>query len=147
MTNMVVTRFARGGYEQKGDWKSASGHRKFQDRWSKSYNVRPSEDIVTPDKIRNVDTTTLSSNYRVLSADANQVTVGPNKTVRNPITNTPITKIAEREERIGNHIVGFTREINTALAQETQYYLDRIAEGREPPYLPKSRLGRSRPKV
>ena len=48
----------------------------------------------------------------------------------------------ERQENAGNHIVGFTPEINDALAAEMQHYLDLVAEGREPPYLPKSRLGR-----
>ena len=144
MTNMVMTRFARGGYEKPGDWKSTgSGPTKFNDRWSEKYNTRPSGDEVSPDKIRDVDTGELANSYRVLSADANQVTVGPGKTSHGGAG----PKIAKREEDGGNHIVGFTREINTALAQETQYYLDRIAEGREPPYLPKSRLGRSRPKV
>jgi len=147
MENMVIIRFLRGGYRVKGDWKTASKRGKFQDRWSEPYWVRPTKNIVSPDKIRNVDTRTMGNNHKILSATPNSVTVGPSTTVRNPVNGALISKIAEREEKIGNHIVGFTDEINTAMTYEMQNYLDLVANGKEPPYLPKSRIGRKRVKV
>ena len=144
MTNMVLTRFARGGYETSGDWKSTgSGPTQLDGRWQASYHKRPSGAEISTDKIRMVDTAELANSYRVLDADSNSVTVGPGKTAHGGAG----PKIAEVQEEAGNHIVGFTTEINNALAAETQHYLDLIADGKEPPYLPKSRLGRTKPRV
>lgn len=143
MENMVLIRFLRGGYIAAGDWISKAAETKFGGRWSVSYNKRPSGKPVTPDKIRMVDTNNLANSYRVLEADHNHVTVGPGKTSHGGAG--PL--IAEKEENAGNAIVGFTSEINNALKYEMENYVDLVARGKEPPYLPKSRIGRKKIKV
>jgi len=138
MENMVLIRFLRGGYKMKGDWKSTASSTKFGGRWSEKYNKRPSGATVSADKIRMLDTNELANSYRQLSVDHNHVTVGPDKRSHGGDGEL----IAEKEEKAGNHIVGFTDEINKALEYEMQNYLDMVANGREPPYLPKSSIGR-----
>lgn len=138
MENMVLIRFLRGGYIKVGDWLSKAVATKFSGRFSVDYKKRPSGAEVTADKIRMLDTNELANSYRILSATANEVTVGPGKTSHGGAGEA----IAEKEENSGNHIVGFTEEINSALKYEMQNYLDKVANGKEPPYLPKSRIGR-----
>ena len=139
MQSQVIVRFARGGYESPGDWKSASAETKYDGRWSKDYDTRPSGDEVTAGKIRNVDTRQFANSYRVISADHEHATVGPG--VSGKGGKAPL--IAEREENIDNHIVGFSSETIRALDTEMQNYLDHMARtGESPPYLPKSHLGR-----
>lgn len=140
MHNMVLTRLARGGFNKVGDWKSDSKETKFSGRFSASYHYRPSGAEVNASSIRMVDTTKFADCFNVLSVNANHVTVGPDVKLYDKGE-----VIAERQEKIGNHIVGFSPEINKALAEETQYYLDQIADGHLPPALPRSRLGRVRP--
>ena len=138
MENMVLIRFLRGGYKTVSDWKSKASATKFDGRWSVGYKKRPSGQEVTPDKIRMVDTKELANSYRILHADHNSVTVGPGKRGHGGAGE----KIAEKEEKAGNAIVGFTEEINKALTYEMENYVHLVATGREPPYLPKSRIGR-----
>ena len=142
MQGQIIVRFLRGGFTRAGDWKSmAAGAKKFSDRWSADYNERPSGDIVTPASIRNVDTgsgDSFANSYRVITADADSVTVGPGVTKKQGRA----VKIAEREENGGNAITGFTTETIGALDREMQAYLDAVANDREPPYLPKSRIGK-----
>ena len=88
--------------------------------------------------LKEVDTKELANSYRILHADHNSVTVGPGKRGHGGAGE----KIAEKEEKAGNTIVGFTEEINKALTYEMENYVHLVATGREPPYLPKSRLGR-----
>jgi len=143
MENMVLIRFLRGGFKRKGDWKSTASSTKFGGRWALKYNKRPSGATVSPDKIRMLDTNELANSYRILTATANKVTIGPGKTSHGGDGEL----IAEKEEKAGNPIVGFTPEINKAMDYELQNYLDQVANGREPPYLPKSRIGRQQVSV
>ena len=151
MVNMVLIRFLRGGYLAAGDWLSNARETKLGGRWAKDYKKRPSGQLITADKIRLVDSgndAELANSYRGLEVTANSATVGPGKTAHGG-AGIDIAKQAEtlRPAGWGNHIVGFTTEINEALKYEMQNYLDRMATGKEPPYLPKSRLGRRKVKV
>ena len=138
MQGNVIIRFLRGGYEAVGDWVShAKGAKAFGGRFSADYKKRPSGDPVTSASIRMVDTREFANSYRVLDATADSVTVGPGKRAHGGAAE----KIADRAENEGNPITGFTSETIGALNTEMQNYLDRMANGQEPPYLPKSRLG------
>jgi len=139
MQSQVIVRFARGGFNQSGDWKSTSeGPTKYNDRWAKDYHIRPSGAEVTADKIRMVDTGNLANSYRVLEASQDHVTVGPGKTAHGGAAGV----IAEAQENAGNNIVGFSSETMTAMDAEVQHALDRMANGQEIHYQPKSRLSK-----
>ena len=138
MVTQVVVRFLRGGYNKAKDWKStATGPKKYGGRWSEKYSKRPSGQYVGPGSIRMVDEGSLANSYRTLMADSDSATVGPGARGVGEV-------IAQVQEEAGNPITGFTQETIGALNTEMQWYLDRMAEGLDPPDLPKSRIAGAR---
>ncbi len=134
MLNGVLVRFLTGKGPGGKIWKSASALTKMGGRWSAGYNKRPSGDMVTADKTRNVDTTELADSFRAIECTADKCKVGP-RGERN-------RNIAKREAGIGNMMVGWDTELKRACDQEMSAYAFQIAQGKEPPYLPRSRIGK-----
>ena len=141
MVTQVVVRFLRGGYHKTKDWKStATGPKKYGGRWSEKYKKRPSGQYVGPGSIRMVDDGSLANSYHTLIADSDSATVGPDARSHGGVGEV----IAQVQEEAGNSITGFTQETIGALNTEIQWYLDRMAEGLDPPKLPKSRIAGAR---
>ena len=141
MVTQVVVRFLRGGYNKAKDWKStATGPKKHDGRWSEKYSKRPSGQYVGPGSIRMVDDGSLANSYHTLIADSDSATVGPDARSHGGVGEV----IAQVQEEAGNSITGFTQETIGALNTEIQWYLDRMAEGLDPPKLPKSRIAGAR---
>lgn len=99
---LIKVSFLAGKDPESNVWKSPADETQHGGRWAASYKKRPSGDAVTADRIRLTDTAELVKSYKVLSADADQVTVGP-EGQRN-------VNIATRAETIwGNAIAGWGR--------------------------------------
>ena len=131
MVSIVKLRFLKGKGPNDIIWKSWSAVTKFSGRWSKRYNVRPSKNMVTADKIRNVDTKQLANSYKSTSSSYGVVS-GP-KGKRNVL-------IAENEERHGNFITGWDDHSIRIINAEIKEFVNRMALGRFPQAKPKSRI-------
>lgn len=98
--DLIYVSFYAGKDGDGNQWVSSSANTKFGGRFAASYNIRPSEEEVTADKVRLTDEGTLRDSYKILTYDADEVTVGP-KGDRN-------INIATRAESIwGNAIAGW----------------------------------------
>ena len=136
MINGVLLRYLTGKGPGGQKWQSPAAETKMGGRWSAAYKKRPSGDMVTADKTRNVDTAELANSYDSLTLTEDNCVVGPKK---NPSRN---RVIAEKEAEAGNVAVGFDDELKRAMDLEMLAYAWQIAQGKEPPALPKSTIGR-----
>ncbi len=138
MVTGVIMRFLKGRGPNGKLWKSGAGETKLGGRYSKRYKKRPSGRLVSASSIRNTDTGDLANSHFILSATAKGVKVGPKATLKNG----KARKIMEREARYGNHAVGWDNTLKRVLDAEQQAFIDTIAQGKTPTYLPKSKIVR-----
>lgn len=136
MVTGVIMRFLKGRGPNGEQWKSGAGETKLGGRYSKRYKKRPSGRLVSASSIRNNDTGELANSHHILSATATGVKVGPKAALKKG----KARKIMEREARYGNHAVGWDNVLKRVLDAEQQAFIDAIANGRTPRYLPKSKI-------
>ena len=136
MVTGVIMRFLSGKGPGGKAWMSGAKSTKLGGRYSQAYKVRPSGREVSASSIRNTDTGALANSHTVTEADAVHVKVGPGVRGKGGVAR----KIMEREAKYGNHAVGWDAPLKRVLNSEIQAFVDEIAMGRKPRYLPKSRI-------
>ena len=137
MVTGVIMRFATGKGPNNKPWVSkAKSGTKLGGKYSIPYNTRPSGRAVSAGSIRNTDTGALANAHTVIKADAHNVKVGPGARGKGG----KARDIMKREAGYGNHAVGWDRPLKRVVDAETQAFVDEIAMGRKPRYLPKSRI-------
>lgn len=138
MLTMTIVAFAEGEGPDNSKWKSKAAQTKLGGRFSERYNKRPSGRPVDSASIRNLDTGALANGHTVIKADQKTVKVGPG--VRGKGGKARV--IMEREATYDNYAVGWDdRRIRVVIA-ELKAFFDDIAQGKEPRYIPRSRIRR-----
>ena len=136
MVTGVIMRFASGVGPENKPWLSGAKSTKLGGKYSTEYDKRPSGRRVSAASIRNTDTGALANAHTVKTADASRVVVGPGVRGKGG----KAVKIMEREAKYGNYAVGWDKPLRRVLNAEIQAFVDEIAMGRPPRYLPKSRI-------
>lgn len=136
MVTGVIMRFLVGKGPDGEEWKSGAATTKLGGKFSEAYNTRPSGRKVTASSIRNLDTGELANAHEVLSADAKHVKVGPRPGKKGG----KARKIMEREAAYGNNAVGWDDTLRRIVDAEIQAFMDEIAAGRKPRYIPRSKI-------
>lgn len=136
MVTMAVVAFLEEKGPENRAWRSGAKVTKHGGRWSEAYDVRPSGAKVTADKTRNLDKGELANSHTVIKADARTVKVGPGTRGKGG----KARKIMEREAGYGNLAVGWDARRRRVVAAELRAFHRDIAEGRQPRYLPRSRV-------
>lgn len=129
MVNIVMMRFLRGQGPNGEQWMSIASDTKEGGRWAASYRIRPSGDEVTGDKIRLVDTKQLMNSYRVLSASADRVEVGPAGGRSSGPSNEELAAIFEGKHQ--NIITGWDDESMNLIDLEMGEMLARVVLGED----------------
>jgi hypothetical protein len=137
MQMMAIVAFLTGQGPNKSKWVSKAAEKKFSDRWSEDYWVRPSGEKVSADKIRNLDTGALADSHVVLNYNQYRVLVGPLKDAKDG----KARKIMQREAKWGNHAVGWDARRIRILNAELKAYFTEIAEGKTPRVMPRATVG------
>ena len=138
MVTGVIVRFLKGIGPDGTKWKSGAKETKLGGKYSKAYDKRPSGRLVSASSIRNTDTGDLANAHTVIKADAHNVKVGPGVRGKGG----KARKIMEREAGYGNHAVGWDNELKKVMDAEHQAFVDEIAMGKTPRYLPRSKIVR-----
>jgi hypothetical protein len=136
MVTGVILRFQTGKGPDGAEWKSGAATTKLGGKFSERYDTRPSGRKVTASSIRNLDTGALANAHTVIEADAQHVKVGPG--VRGKAGKA--RKVMEREATYGNNAVGWDDALVKVVNAEIQAFMDEIAAGRKPRYLPRSKV-------
>jgi len=136
MVTGVIMRFLAGKGPKGKAWLSGAKSTKLGGKYSQAYNRRPSGRDVSASSIRNTDTGALANSHTVIKADGRGVKVGPGVRGKSG----KARKIMEREAGYGNYAVGWDAPLKRIVDAETQAFVDEIAMGRTPRYLPKSRI-------
>lgn len=136
MVTGVIMRFATGKGPKGKPWLSGAKTTKLGGKYSSTYNTRPSGRAVSSSSIRNTDTGALANAHTVKKATEKNVVVGPGTRGKGG----KAVKIMEREASYGNYAVGWDKPLKRVLDGEIQAFVDEIAMGRKPRYLPKSRI-------
>lgn len=136
MLTMAIVSFATATGPDDKQWRSGAAQTKLGGRFSLKYNKRPSGRVVGADSLRNLDTGALANGHVVIEANASRVKVGPGTRGKSGKARV----IMEREAGYGNHAVGWDRKRIQIVRAELQAFFDDIAMGREPRYLPRSRI-------
>ncbi len=136
MLTMAIVAFATATGPNDKPWKSKAKQTKLDGRFSLRYNKRPSGRVVSADSVRNLDTGALANGHEVIEANASRVKVGPGTRGKGGKARV----IMQREAGYGNHAVGWDRKRIQIVRAELKAFFDDIAMGREPRYLPRSRI-------
>ena len=136
MVTGVIMRFLTGKGPKGKEWLSGASKTKLSGKYSEAYNKRPSGRMVSASSIRNTDRGALANSHRVLKATSKGVKVGPGANGKKK----KARKIMDREAGYGNYAVGWDKDLREILKKEIQAFVDEIAMGRKPRYLPKSRI-------
>ena len=136
MVTGVIMRFLKGRGPDGRVWKSGAKETKLGGKYSKRYKKRPSGRKVSASSIRNTDTGVLANSHRILSVSASGVKVGPKAAEKGG----KARKIMQREAAYGNFAVGWDNTLKRVLSAEQQAFINEIAEGKRPRYLPRSRI-------
>ncbi len=136
MVTGVIMRFLTGAGPNGSAWKSGAAKTKLGGKYSKRYNKRPSGRKVSASSIRNTDTGDLANAHFILHSSAKGVLVGPKAAQKDD----KARKIMEREAGYGNYAIGWDNKLRRILDAEQQAFIDIIAQGKTPTYLPKSKI-------
>lgn len=138
MVTGVIMRFLKGRGPDGKLWKSRAKETKLGGKYSRAYKKRPSGRLVSAASIRNTDTGDLANSHNILKATSKTVKVGPVAGGKSGLAR----KIMQREAGYGNHAVGWDGTLKRVLDAEQQAFIDEIAQGKTPRYLPKSKIRR-----
>jgi len=136
MVTGVIMRFLVGKGPNDAEWKSEAKRTKLGGKYSFTYYTRPSGHRVSAASIRNTDTGALANCHRVLKATSKFVKVGPGVKGKDGVAR----KIMQREAKYGNFAIGWDAPLRRILNAEIQAFVDEIAMGGTPRYLPKSKI-------
>lgn len=136
MLTGVIMRFLTGKGPDDAEWKSGAATTKLGGKFSEKYDTRPSGRHVSASSVRNLDTGELANAHGVLAADAKHVKVGPQRKAKDK----KARKIMEREAGYGNNAVGWDDKLRRIVGAEIQAFIDEIAKGKKPRYIPRSKV-------